>query len=93
MFSFYHNLKLLCVFSEAIAINQDPAGIQGRRMLTKNNIDVWTRQLSVLANGNTEYAVAFISLRTDGQPYRVVVNLADIGLKNDGGFILNVSNS
>lgn len=74
-----------------IGINQDLAGIQGRRLLTKNNIDIWTRPLSISSNGNAEYAVAFISLRTDGQPYRVAVNLADIGLTNHGGYLMNVS--
>lgn len=73
-----------------IAVNQDPAGIQGRRLLTKNNIEVWTRPLSSSANGYAEYAVAFISLRTDGQSYKVAVNLADIGLTNERGYLLNV---
>lgn len=73
-----------------IAVNQDPLGIQGLRVLTKSNIEVWTRPLQSSSYGQFDYAVAFVSLRTDGQPYRINVQLSDIGLFNKAGYDINV---
>ncbi|TNN77203.1 Alpha-N-acetylgalactosaminidase [Liparis tanakae] len=62
----------------AIAINQDPMGIQGRRLLKeKNHIEVYWRPLSHSAS-----ALVFLSRRTD-MPSRYHTSLAK--LKYDAG--------
>uniref|UniRef100_A0A6J0T9K1 Alpha-galactosidase n=1 Tax=Pogona vitticeps TaxID=103695 RepID=A0A6J0T9K1_9SAUR len=56
-----------------IKINQDPLGIQGRRILQeKSHIDVFLRPLSHSAN-----ALVFFSRRTD-MPYRYTSSLAQL---------------
>lgn len=64
-------------------------GIQGLRVLTKNNIEIWTRP--ILSKSKYSFAVAFVSLRTDGQPFTITLNLTDINLKNDNGYYQYVS--
>ncbi|KAM9355585.1 alpha-N-acetylgalactosaminidase [Pholidichthys leucotaenia] len=57
----------------AISINQDPMGIQGRRILKeKSNIEVYWRPLS-----NSASALVFFSRRTD-MPYRYKTSLKQL---------------
>ncbi|XP_049627598.1 alpha-N-acetylgalactosaminidase-like [Suncus etruscus] len=58
-----------------IKINQDPLGIQGRRVIKdRNHIEVYLRPLS-----NQASAIVFFSRRTD-QPYKYRSNLAQLNL-------------
>lgn len=80
---------------EVIAVNQDRLGIQGRFQKSVNDIEIWTRPLSSEI-GNTgrnvhDFAVAFVSQRTDGQPYKIRVDLRSIGLTNELGYKVQVS--
>ncbi|XP_055918946.1 alpha-N-acetylgalactosaminidase [Eupeodes corollae] len=73
--------------SEIIAVNQDPLGIQGRRVLLKNDIEVWARPITPTSEaGEYSYAVAFVSRRADGAPYSIKVTLKELGLKNTKGY-------
>lgn len=85
-----------------IAVNQDPLGIQGRRVLnhTASHDSLSTAENSVgmipgmevwqrpLQGG--EYAVAAVSTRTDGRPQHMHFTLSDAGLKADVGSYLCV---
>jgi len=73
----------------AIQINQDPLGIQGRRVLTNHSIDVWTRQISPMYQNYYSYAVAFVSRRTDGTPYAYNTSLQALGMYNPSGYLVN----
>lgn len=70
-----------------IAVDQDELGIQGRRVATRNQIEVWQRPITPVAkNGHHSYAVAFVSRRDDGAPYRTNFTIKELGLKNPNGY-------
>lgn len=80
-------IRDILINREIIAVNQDPLGIQGRRVLLKNNIEVWARPITPNTEaGEYSYAVAFVSRRTDGAPYSIKVTLKELGLKNTKGY-------
>ncbi|XP_059616655.1 alpha-N-acetylgalactosaminidase-like [Phlebotomus argentipes] len=67
---------------EIIAVNQDPLGMQGRRIRYTNNIEVWVRPITPSWGVNYSYAVAFVSHRTDGAPYTLNLDAKSLGLKS-----------
>ncbi|XP_014253593.1 alpha-N-acetylgalactosaminidase-like [Cimex lectularius] len=71
-----------------IAVNQDPLGIQGLRVLRQNKIEVWTRKVTPANDTEYSYAIAIYSRRTDGSPYEFVTTLEKIGLKYAKGYTL-----
>lgn len=38
-------------------------------------------------NNFNSFAVAYVSLRTDGAPFRIQFNLTEIGLTNSAGYV------
>ncbi|XP_037033872.1 alpha-N-acetylgalactosaminidase-like [Bradysia coprophila] len=72
---------------EILSINQDPLGIQGTRVKVIDNIEIWTRPILPRTDSSHSFAVAYVSLRTDGAPHRIQLNLVDIGLTNLGGYV------
>ncbi|XP_075234708.1 alpha-N-acetylgalactosaminidase-like [Lycorma delicatula] len=71
---------------DIIAVNQDPLGIQGRRIFKKLGIQVWTRPITPVYQTYYSYAIAFVSRRQDGVPYPFNVTLQDLGLYYPGGY-------
>ncbi|EDW73990.1 uncharacterized protein Dwil_GK21691 [Drosophila willistoni] len=72
---------------EVIAVDQDELGIQGRRIILRNDIEVWRRPITPkTTSGEYSYALAFVSRRTDGAPYAIKFTLQELGLHNDGGY-------
>ncbi|KAL1460239.1 hypothetical protein WDU94_012166 [Cyamophila willieti] len=69
-----------------LAIDQDPLGIQGRRIYVEKNIETWTRPVTPVAEDKYSYAVAFVSKRTDGRAFPYNVTLSNIGLTNPYGY-------
>ncbi|KAL1502107.1 hypothetical protein ABEB36_007301 [Hypothenemus hampei] len=76
----------LLLNKDVIAIDQDPLGIQGRLVMTRGNIDWWTRPITPVIQNETSYAVGILSKRVDGYPHRVNFKLSDLGLKNPSGY-------
>jgi alpha-galactosidase len=68
--------KDILLNGEVIAVDQDPAGIQGTRVSAGNGLEVWCKPLGS-ANGTTK-AVALLN-RT-GAAANITVNFAGIGL-------------
>jgi len=66
--------------AEAIAINQDPLGVQGKRLLVNStaNTEVWA---GPLANGDV--AVVLVNLATHWQP--ISVNWTTVGFSSPDG--------
>ncbi|XP_075168178.1 alpha-N-acetylgalactosaminidase isoform X2 [Haematobia irritans] len=80
-------IKAILQNKYVIAVDQDPLGIQGRRILLKNKIEVWSRPITpVTSNGQYSYAVAFVSRRADGAPYSIKFKLNDLNLTNPRGY-------
>ncbi|XP_030379086.1 alpha-N-acetylgalactosaminidase [Scaptodrosophila lebanonensis] len=72
---------------DIIAVDQDPLGIQGRRVLMKKQIEVWRRPITpVTLQREYSYAIAFVSRRADGAPYSITFKLKELGLLNVDGY-------
>lgn len=81
------DIKAILQNKEVIAINQDPLGIQGKRVSAVQNIEVWIRPvLPVSESGHHSYAVAFVSQRQDGFPYEVSMKLSEFQLDYPIGY-------
>lgn len=68
--------KEILLNKEAIAVNQDSAGIQGTRVKASGGLEVWCKPLGE-KNGTTK-AVAL--LNRNGSSANVTVNFSDVGL-------------
>jgi alpha-galactosidase len=84
-------IKEILTNKEVIAVNQDPLGMQGRRVRKNGAIDVWAKQLKdgnravVLFNrgeGETEISVSWEEL---GYPGHLSAAVRDLWLKKDLG--------
>lgn len=80
--------KKILLNKDALAINQDVLGIQGKLVFTKNKIDVWTKPITPTVGSHHSFGVGFIATRIDGFPYKVEVNLTDIKLDNPNGYTI-----
>lgn len=80
--------KAILQNKEIIAVNQDKLGIQGKRVYTKDNLEIWIRPISPIVGKNEySYAVAIVNRRVDGYPFPLNTVLNNIGLKNPAGYI------
>ncbi|XP_042228163.1 alpha-N-acetylgalactosaminidase-like isoform X2 [Homarus americanus] len=71
-----------------IEVNQDPLGIQGKRIYKDKGIEIWARPITPVFQGHYSYGVAFLNRRTDGTPSEVSVTLREIGLSYHGGYAI-----
>lgn len=69
-----------------IAVDQDPLGIQGRRIYKHKGIEIWSRPITPIYQTYYSYAVAFVNRRTDGTPSDVAVTLRELGLQSPTGY-------
>ncbi|XP_063537915.1 alpha-N-acetylgalactosaminidase [Cydia strobilella] len=69
-----------------IEVDQDPLGIQGRRIYKHRGIEIWSRPILPIQGQHYSYAVAFVNRRTDGTPSDVAVTLRELGLNNPAGY-------
>jgi alpha-galactosidase len=67
--------KDILLNTEVIAINQDPAGIQGQRISSSNGLEVWVKPLG--SSDGPEKAVAL--LNRNGSAANITFNFADVG--------------
>jgi len=73
-----------------IAVDQDPLGIQGRRIYKHKGIEIWSRPIGPLYQNFYSYAIAFVNRRTDGTPSDISVTLKELGLINFSGYRVEV---
>ncbi|XP_064606127.1 LOW QUALITY PROTEIN: alpha-N-acetylgalactosaminidase-like [Liolophura sinensis] len=74
--------KNLLLNTNVIAINQDPLGIQGKRLVTEGAIEVWARP--ILPHGSVAFAV--LSKSTGGTPTTMGLTLKSLGLSHKQGY-------
>ncbi len=67
--------KSILLNKEVIAINQDPAGIQGSRVKSANGLEVWVKPLGI---DGTEKAIAL--LNRNSSTSNITVNFSDVGI-------------
>lgn len=81
------DIKAILQNKEIIAVNQDALGIQGKRIILINKIEVWAKPIMpVSKTGHYSYAVAFVSRRDDGNPYDFGLKLRDMKFDNVNGY-------
>ena len=61
-------------------------GVQAKRIIKGQNIDVYSRPVFPAHNGKTSVAVAFLNKWTAGTPLKVSFKLSDLGMDNAGGY-------
>jgi alpha-N-acetylgalactosaminidase len=78
--------KAILKNKKIIAVNQDPLGIQGRRIYKQKGIEIWARPIMPVYRAKYSYAIVFLNRRTDGTPSEVSVTLKELGLDNPNGY-------
>jgi alpha-galactosidase len=84
-------IKEILTDKEVIAVNQDPLGMQGRRVRKNGDIDTWAKQLKdgsravVLFNRGSGDAEISVSWEELGYPARLSAGVRDLWLKKDLG--------
>lgn len=73
-----------------IDVDQDPLGIQGRRIYKHKGIEIWSRPITPIYQTFYSYAIAFVNRRTDGTPSDVAVTLRELGLVSQTGYRVKV---
>lgn len=63
--------KAILKNKKIIAVNQDPLGIQGRRIYKQKGIEIWARPIMPVYRAKYSYAIVFLNRRTDGTPSEV----------------------
>lgn len=72
---------------EVIAINQDPLGVQGKRVKVLGSTEIWTRPVLPLSkSGHHSYAVAFVCSRRFGSHCDLSTKLRDFELDYSRGY-------
>ena len=66
----------------AIKINQDPLGIQGRRIYHKDDISIFQKPILPSSNGALSQALAIMYRGTYGTPVKVSFSLKMLGITN-----------
>lgn len=77
--------KAILQNKDIIAVNQDPLGIQGRRIHKDKGLEYWVRPITPLKDTYHSYAIVFFSQRED-EPHQVSVTLKELGLDYEGGY-------
>lgn len=74
-----------------ISVDQDPLGIQGRRIYKHKGIEIWSKPITPTQDLHYSYAIAFVNRRTDGTPSDIAVTLKELGLVSTHGYRVQVS--
>lgn len=74
--------KELLTNRRVIAVNQDPMGIQGKRIWQVENVDYWMRKIQP----NGSYAFAFVNFNTNGVPKKLSFTLKYLQLTDPAGY-------
>ncbi|XP_037277051.2 alpha-N-acetylgalactosaminidase isoform X2 [Rhipicephalus microplus] len=77
--------KKLLQHKEIIAINQDPLGIQGKRVFMDKDVSVWLRPITPVVDGMHSYAIAIVNHNTSYSA-QVWLPLDQLGLNYTKGY-------
>lgn len=76
--------------SMAIKINQDPLGVQGRLVYSKNHINIFRKPVLPSSNGALSSAIAIVYRGTYGTPVKVSFTPEQLGMNDQGAFNFEV---
>lgn len=82
--------KEILLNRKIISIDQDPLGIQGRRIYKHKGIEIWSKPINPIVSSFYSYAIAFVNRRTDGTPSDISVTLKELGLICLNGYVVEV---
>ncbi|XP_076071237.1 alpha-N-acetylgalactosaminidase-like [Mytilus galloprovincialis] len=74
--------KALLLNKNVLKINQDPMGIQGKRIMKTKDMQVWTRQ--VMPKGSLAFSI--LNTGEGGAGAKVKMLCSDLGLTSPGGY-------
>ncbi|KAI9586231.1 hypothetical protein GQX74_002078 [Glossina fuscipes] len=80
--------KEILLNRKIIAVDQDPLGIQGRRIYKHRGIEIWSRPINPIVGTFYSYAIAFVNRRADGTPSDISVTLKELGLISLNGYLV-----
>merc|ERR1711936_1059471 len=69
-----------------IKIDQDPMGVQAKRIIKEEYIHVFTRPIMPVFQGNSSMAVAFLNRYNQGTPLKIKYVLQSLGLTHPAGY-------
>lgn len=78
--------KNILLNKDLIAINQDALGKMGKKLISVDNIEIWSKAINPTENGDTSYALVFFNRRDLGGPINATVLLSSIGLNHKDGY-------
>jgi len=78
--------KAILQNQEIIAVNQDPLGVQGRRLHKGDGVEIWAKRVLPRNGQDDSFALAILNKRVDGTPAKVSVVLSSLGLNSSGGY-------
>jgi len=78
--------KEILLNRELIKLDQDPLGIQAKRLVAQQHIHVYSRPVMPLYKGKASVAVAWLSRWTEGTPLKVSCTLSSLGLDHPAGY-------
>ncbi|GIY49303.1 alpha-N-acetylgalactosaminidase [Caerostris extrusa] len=76
--------KEILLNAKAIAIDQDPLGLPGKRIYKKNHLEIWMRHISPSNKG--EFSCAVLFLNRDKYTKVVKILLKELGMNNTNGY-------
>ncbi|XP_067142791.1 alpha-N-acetylgalactosaminidase-like [Centruroides vittatus] len=78
--------KKILLNKDLIAINQDSLGTMGQKLLSVNNIEIWSKAINPTIGQDTSRALVFFNRRSLGGPLNVTVVLNSVGLTRETGY-------
>jgi len=78
--------KEILLNRDLIKLDQDPLGIQAKRLVAQQHIHVYSRPVMPLYNGKASVAVAWLSRWTEGTPLKISCTLSSLGLDHPAGY-------
>ncbi|XP_076328415.1 alpha-N-acetylgalactosaminidase-like isoform X2 [Tachypleus tridentatus] len=78
--------KEILLNKDIIAVNQDPLGIQGKRIFKKQSIEIWKKPITPVIGEYFSFALLFLNRRTDGTPTPIKTEANELGLLNPSGY-------
>lgn len=87
--SIHPRYKEILQNTEIIAVNQDPLGIQGKRVVKNGNIDIWTRPVNPSKGNDHSYAVVVFNQGSGGGPTNVTITPSALGMTYSNGYVVS----
>ncbi|XP_074593757.1 alpha-N-acetylgalactosaminidase-like [Brevipalpus obovatus] len=62
-------LRAVLLNKKVIAVDQDPLGIMGKRVLNKDSKQIWVKPMTPYISGNPSFAIAYVNMGVSSQVF------------------------